>query len=234
MTQLQNKRSAVRFTNRNFPEWSMAPPQQRERWHKPNRQSAVLKQQATVPQWALKGSFIVSYQMPRTETTNRLWRSNFAQCWRHYCWNTEGTRLLGKSIQCDSAQHSGPAQDLSRQHPNFCRSSYITQVLHSEWIKAKTATAARLLVYIQYHNGRNSWKKSTTENINKLPVHLSPNLFLSHTQIAMQPLQHFRHRKTFLHTSLQLADLAMVFFLRTPDCSALTNAGALSVDKYSM
>lgn len=50
MPRLQNthKRSALRFTSRNFPEWSMASPPQRERWDGLNRQPTALRQQAAI------------------------------------------------------------------------------------------------------------------------------------------------------------------------------------------
>lgn len=50
MPRLQNthKRSAQRFTSRNFPEWSMASPPQRERWDGLNRQPTAFKQQAAI------------------------------------------------------------------------------------------------------------------------------------------------------------------------------------------
>lgn len=38
----------------------------------------------------------------------------------------------------------------------------------------------------------------------------------------------------FIHPSQWLADVAVVFFLISPDCLALTHAGALSVEKYSI
>lgn len=102
MTRLQNTHK--RLTNMNFPEWSMASPQQREEQDKLNRQWTVLKQQATVPERALKGSFIASYQMACTENHTLSVKIQFCPVLKTLLLKYWGTRLLGKLIQYNSAQ----------------------------------------------------------------------------------------------------------------------------------
>lgn len=108
-----------------------------------------------------------------------------------------------------------PAQGLSFQH-----FSYIAQILDSKCIKAETATAAQMLVYIQFHNEENFVEGIYYASTNLQYTSPQISLYAFYTQIAMQPLQHFRglrHRNMFMQTSLQLADVAMVFFLISQD-----------------
>lgn len=107
-------------------------------------------------------------------------------------------------LQYNSAQNSYQAQDLFFQYLNFCGSLHSTMILH---LKAKTATAAQRLVYIQFHNEKNvveeiyDWAQQQT-SATPLPKPVC-------TQITMQPVQ---NRKMFTPSPLQLADEATASF----------------------
>lgn len=185
----------------------MAFTQQRERWDKQNRQLTVVKQQATIPERALKGSFIGFYQIGPHRNHKHSVKISFCLVLKALLLKYWETRLQGKLIQYNSAQNSYQTQDLSFQYLNFCGSLYSTKILH---LKAKTATAAQLLVYIQFHNEKNfveeiyDWAHQQTSTT-PLPKSVC-------TQITMQPVQ---KRKMFTLSPLQLADVAMVSFLIT-------------------
>lgn len=109
----------------------MASPKRRERWHKHNRQSTELKQHATSPEGVLYS--------PQSDGPHRNHKSSVKIS---FC------LVLKAAGEVNTTQLR--TQGLSFQYFNFCASSCATQLLHSEWIKASTATAAQLFVYIPF------------------------------------------------------------------------------------
>ena len=140
MTQLQSKyqRSALRFEHGNFPEGNRASQQQRERWDKLHRQLAVLKQQATIPEWALKWSFsLVSDGL--TGTTHHL-RCLILFSSKGIVFETLGDQAASKVIiQYNITRHNkvAPATHRSFQHFKFYRSLYTAQIFSLEVNKSE-------------------------------------------------------------------------------------------------
>lgn len=144
-------------------------------------------------------------------------------------------------MQHNSAQHSGPAQDLSLQHLEFCRSSHTAQIFASQLNKKQRQELLHNYLFIfSFTMRRTLWKKSTTVCINRPTVNLSLILSLClsliHTvNYSATTATSLQHKHTHTHISAATAaDVAMDIFFILSNHLAMTNADAVSVQKYTL